>query len=72
MTRPSKPDTVRTRNTRIVVANTVANVIAALLTYQLPTMLVQLITQFPVILSNDLSFLSPNGDVELAPLNGLT
>ena len=41
------------------VANTVANVIAALVTYQLPTMLVKFMTQFPVILLNDLSFSSP-------------
>jgi len=38
-----------------IVANVVANVIAALITYQLPTLLVQFMTQFPVILLNDLS-----------------
>jgi len=43
-----------------IVANTVANVIAELLTYQLPTMLVQFMTQFPVILLNDLSFPCPD------------
>ena len=32
---------------RKMVANTVANVVAALLTYRLPTMLVQFMTQFP-------------------------
>jgi len=36
-----------------LVANTVANVIAALLTYQLPTMLMQFVTQFAVILLSD-------------------
>ena len=43
-----------------IVADTVANVIAVLLTYQLPTMPVQFMTQFPVILLNDLYFPSPN------------
>ena len=42
-----------------IVANTVANVIAALVTYQLPTMFVKFMAQFPVILLNDLSFSSP-------------
>jgi len=55
------------KNTGIV-ANTVANVIAALLTYQLPTMLVQFMTQFPVILLNELSFLSPNDATRPRPL----
>ena len=43
-----------------IVANKVANVVAALLTHRLPTMLVQYMTQFPVILLNDLSFPSPD------------
>jgi len=36
-----------------IIADTVANVIAALLMYQLPTMLTQFMTQFLVTLSND-------------------
>jgi len=44
-----------------IVVNTVANIIAVLLTYQLPTMLVQFMAQFPIILLNDLSF--PSDDV---------
>jgi len=50
------------------VANMVANVIAALLTYQLPTIRRQCRTQFLVILLNDLFFPSPNGVIRLCPL----
>jgi len=44
-----------------IVANRVDNVIAAMLTYQLPTMFVQFMTKFLIILLNDLSF--PSNDV---------
>jgi len=62
---------VRRKNTGIVAHThgTVANVMAALLSYQLPTMLVQFMTtQFPVILLNDLSVPSPNDVFRPRPL----
>jgi len=46
----------------------VANAIAALLTYQLPIMLVQFVTQFPIILLTDLSFPSPIDVIRPRPL----
>jgi len=48
-----------------IVANTVANIIAALLMYQLPTRLVQFMTQFPVILLIDLSFPTLSGHAHI-------
>jgi len=54
-----------------LVANTVANVIAALLMHQLPTMLVQFMTQFSVNLLNDLSFSSPIDVIRPRPLKPL-
>ena len=51
-----------------MVANTVANAIAVLLTYKLPTMLEHFMTQFPVILLNDLFFPSPNDVIWPRPL----
>jgi len=56
------------KSTKIVAKNLVANIIAVLLMYQLPTMLVQFMTQFPVILLNDISFPFINDVIMPRPL----
>jgi len=58
---------IRRQKNSGIIANTVSNVIAVLLTYELPTILVQPMTQFPVILLNGLSFPFPNDAIRRRP-----